>query len=132
MRLILDCIKRRMTKERVRFFKCEVKRQRLTTCEDVDLIAARTGLSRAALSLYASGARAANFPPPTARVTSDSPLWDWCLVSEWMYAHHKVDQEVVTRARLMKEANRIVEMGNIKPNHFAQQMRSRAVAFESA
>lgn len=95
-------------------------------------IAARTGLSRAALSLYASGARAAHFPPPTARVTSDSPLWDWCLVSEWMYAHHKVDQEVVIRARLMKEANRIIETGNIEPNHFAQQMRSSVVALESA
>jgi len=95
-------------------------------------IAARTGLSRAALSLYASGARAANFPAPTVRVTSDSPLWDWCLVSEWMYAHHKVDQEAVTRARLIKEANRIAEMGNIEPHHFAQQLRSSAVELEGA
>jgi hypothetical protein len=48
-----------------------------------------------------------------------------------MYAHQKVDQEAVTRARLIKEANRIVEIGNLEPNHFAQQLRSSAVAFES-
>lgn len=95
-------------------------------------IAARTGLSRAALSLYANGTRAANFPPPTARVTSDSPLWDWCLVSEWMYAHHKVDQDVVIRARLVKEANMVIELGNTDPDHFIQRMRSRAVELECA
>jgi hypothetical protein len=49
-----------------------------------------------------------------------------------MYAHQKVDQEVVIRARLMKEANRVLEMGNIEPDHFAQRMRSSVVALESA
>src|SRR5882757_6347372 len=36
-------------------------------------IAARTGLTRAAITNYAKGSRGKNFPPPVAKVTSDSP-----------------------------------------------------------
>ena len=40
-------------------------------------IARRAGLTRAAISLYAKGMRAQEFPAPVARVTSEIPLWDW-------------------------------------------------------
>jgi hypothetical protein len=40
-------------------------------------IARRAGLTRAAISLYAKGMRAQEFPAPVARVTPESPLWDW-------------------------------------------------------
>ena len=40
-------------------------------------IAARTGMTRAAMTNYAKGLRGKGFPPPSAKVTSESPLWDW-------------------------------------------------------
>jgi hypothetical protein len=39
-------------------------------------IAARTGLTRAAISNFAKGERGKGFPFPVARVTTDTPLWD--------------------------------------------------------
>ena len=40
-------------------------------------IASRTGLTRSAMTHYSKGARGKNFPAPIAKVTSESPLWDW-------------------------------------------------------
>src|SRR4051812_19478119 len=39
-------------------------------------IAARSGMTKAAISLYSRGERGKQFPAPVARVTSESPLWD--------------------------------------------------------
>lgn len=97
-------------------------------------IASRTGLTRSALSHYASGARAANFPAPVARVTSDSPLWDWCAVSEWMCVNKKTDRtdmEVVIQARLVKEANLVVEASGLSRDHFIERLTSRAAELEA-
>ncbi len=44
----------------------------------------RAGLRRAAISLYAKGMRAQEFPAPVARVTSESPIWDWYEMARWM------------------------------------------------
>src|SRR5688500_8207772 len=46
-------------------------------------IAQRSGLSRSAASLYAKGDRGQDFPAPVARVTTESPLWDWLSVARW-------------------------------------------------
>ena len=48
-------------------------------------MASRAGLSRAALSNYASGKRAANFPKPLFGVASGSPLYSWREVADWLF-----------------------------------------------
>jgi len=69
----------------------------------------RADLTRAAISQYAGGRRGEGFPRPVARVTSDSPLWDWVEVAEWMHAHGgKVSSEEIDRARWVRAANNII------------------------
>ena len=68
-------------------------------------IAERSGLTRAAVSLYAKGSRGADFPAPVARVTSDSPLWDWVDVAKWLRTRRQVSTEDVVQARVVKRAN---------------------------
>lgn len=68
-------------------------------------IAARAGLTRAAVSLYARGQRGAGFPAPVVRVTSESPLWDWAVVAEWLRRRGQVSLAVVTDADLLSDAN---------------------------
>ncbi|KKC34665.1 hypothetical protein WH91_01735 [Devosia psychrophila] len=72
-------------------------------------IAARTKLSRAAISLYVSGERGSGFPPPHARITSSSPLWDWVEVSSWMHKHAQLSLEEVVNARLSRAINWFVQ-----------------------
>lgn len=74
-------------------------------------IAARTGLTKSAISLYAKGARGVEFPSPVARFTSSTPLWDWVQVSHWMHKHNHVPQEVVLEARMVREANWLAKQG---------------------
>lgn len=68
-------------------------------------IAARSGLTRAAISLYAKGERGSGFPPPIARITGESPLWDWSDVAEWLHVRKQIDAEAVDAARLIKAVN---------------------------
>ncbi|MGH6877383.1 MAG: DNA-binding protein, partial [Rhizomicrobium sp.] len=65
-----------------------------------------SGLTRAAISLYAKGARAEGFPPPVARVMSESPLWDWYKVARWMHSHEsRVSLHDVLQARIVRQMN---------------------------
>lgn len=75
----------------------------LVTISDV---AARAGLTRAAVSLYANGERGRAFPPPVARITTDSPLWDWVEVSRWLKRRGLVDRGAVVEGRLVRAFNR--------------------------
>lgn len=69
-------------------------------------IAHRTGLSRAAVSHYAAGKRGdARFPPPTVRVTTDSPLWDWVEVSRWFHRKGRLPLQTVLEARFIRGTN---------------------------
>ena len=68
-------------------------------------IARRAGLTRAAISNYANGERRARFPAPVSRVTSESPLWDWASVAEWLNEKGAVSDEIVARARSVRQAN---------------------------
>jgi predicted DNA-binding transcriptional regulator AlpA len=68
-------------------------------------IAQRSGLSRAAVSLYAHGERGAGFPAPVARVTTDSPLWDWADVAAWLAREKKIAPARVAEAEAIREAN---------------------------
>ena len=68
-------------------------------------IANRSGLSRAAVSLYAKGARGTGFPAPIARVTTESPLWDWVAVAHWMYRRGQFSRDIVVQAKIVRGAN---------------------------
>ncbi|WMT78846.1 hypothetical protein [Bradyrhizobium sp. Ash2021] len=68
-------------------------------------IAARANISRAAVSLYAKGERAEDFPAPVARVTTESPLWDWVAVARWMFKRRTIARRVVVEAKIVREAN---------------------------
>ena len=74
-------------------------------------IAARTGLTRQSVSLLVQGKRGAgSFPPPVARVTSDSPLWDWLIVARWLTRHGKLkDTATVTNAEVTRRMNAVIE-----------------------
>jgi len=83
-------------------------------------IAARSGLGRAAVSLYASGERGKEFPHPIARITSESPLWDWVEVASWMHRQNRVPLQTVVIARVIRGINRAIvrEEFIVSDHHF--------------
>ncbi len=72
-------------------------------------IASRTGMSRAAMTQYSKGQRGKDFPPPVARVTSDSPLWDWATVAKWLFQHEKISRDTAMEAEAVRAANAAIE-----------------------
>lgn len=68
-------------------------------------IAARANLTKAAVSLYAKGERGDGFPAPVARVTTESPLWDWVLVARWLHRRGRLGTDALVRARLVRSVN---------------------------
>lgn len=72
-------------------------------------IAARACISRSAVTLFAKGERGRDFPTPIARVTTESPLWDWVAVARWMYRKRTVSRAVVVEAKIVREANRALD-----------------------
>jgi hypothetical protein len=93
-------------------------------------IAARTGLTRAAISQYAKGQRNANFPAPVARVTSDTSLYDWSQVAIWLYRHDKLSRDEAIAAAAVKVANEAISAG--APIRAALQKRLRSYEAELA
>ena len=71
-------------------------------------IAHRSSLTRQAISNYAAGKgkRAEGFPHPVARITSESPLWDWPSVAGWLSAKGVVSDERVAEAVAISKANK--------------------------
>lgn len=72
-------------------------------------IAARAGISKAAVSLYVSGERGEGFPAPYARITSSNPLWDWVEVSTWLHKAGQLRTEAVVNARVSRVVNWFVQ-----------------------
>lgn len=68
-------------------------------------IAKRANISRAAVSHYTKGDRRTDFPAPVARVTTDSPLWDWAEVSGWLVQQGALATEVWTQALFVRQTN---------------------------
>ena len=69
-------------------------------------IAERSGLTRQAISLYASGERGSgDFPRPVLRATTDSPLWDWFSVAKWLHKNRKLDDRSLAFAELVHDLN---------------------------
>ena len=82
-------------------------------------IAERSGLTRAAISNYARGERGKDFPHPIARVTTDSPLWDWTDVAEWLYSREQVPAEIVQDAKTIREKNVTLEGEHERERQYA-------------
>lgn len=68
-------------------------------------IAERAGLTRAAITNYAKGDRGKAFPHPIARVTTESPLWDWTDVAAWLHSRGQIAENALTDAMVIKRAN---------------------------
>ncbi|MCX7319448.1 MAG: hypothetical protein NT113_08120 [Hyphomicrobiales bacterium] len=68
-------------------------------------IAARAGMSRAAMTQYSKGQRGKHFPAPVARVTSESPLWDWSSVAKWLFEHDKLSRSEAIEAEAIRAVN---------------------------
>lgn len=77
-------------------------------------IAARSGLTRAAASLYAKGARGKAFPVPRVRVTTESPLWDWVEVARWLFRQGKLSLPDLVQARLLRKENRAIRRSRVE------------------
>jgi len=71
-------------------------------------IAKRSSQSRASVSLYAKGERGVGFPRPIARVTTESPLWDWADVSAWLHREAHLSLSMIVEARAVRELNKVL------------------------
>ena len=79
-------------------------------------MAGRARLSRSALTHYFRGHRVTGpggegFPAPRARVTTDSPLWDWADASAWLYRQRRLSRRAAVDARVVSEANALIGRG---------------------
>jgi hypothetical protein len=92
-------------------------------------IAARTGMSRAAMTQYSKGQRGKDFPPPVARVTSDSPLWDWAAVAKWLFQNEKISRDEAIQAEAMKAVNAAIESREPK---LQEMLRGRLKSYEES
>jgi hypothetical protein len=72
-------------------------------------MAARSGMTRSAMTNYYKGHRQEGFPAPKARVTTSSPLWDWADVAEWLYRHGRISREEAIEAGVVSAANELIE-----------------------
>ena len=55
-------------------------------------------------------------------MTSNSPLWEWLEVTEWLHAQSRIDREAVVEARIVKEANCFLELHDGQPDNFVQRL----------
>ncbi len=87
-------------------------------------IAERCSLSRSAVSLYAKGERGEAFPSPVARITSESPLWDWVHVARWMFRRKTLSLTALVQAKIVRDANRAVAEtgGRIEDSRFGRRL----------
>lgn len=87
------------------------------TYVNVSDIAERAGMTRQAVSLLVQGVRGpGGFPAPAARLTTDSPLWEWPSVARWMVRHGRLaDSGVVVQATMIYQLNRRLRMQTARP-----------------
>jgi len=76
-------------------------------------MATRAGMTRAAMTNYFKGARGKDFPAPVARVTSESPLWDWASVARWMFKNDKLGRQAAIDAETVRQANEAICRGQV-------------------
>jgi len=93
-------------------------------------IAARTNMTKSAMSLYAQGKRQSGFPAPSLRITSTSPLWEWPKVADWLFKHDKLSRDEAIEAVAVAEANAVLR--DASPNKFATELKKRVRAYKEA
>jgi predicted DNA-binding transcriptional regulator AlpA len=94
-------------------------------------IASRTGLTRSAITQYAKGQRGANFPPPIARITSETSLYDWAEVAAWLFRHKKLSREQAIEAEAVKVANEAICAHETKQrDKLRDKMQERLESYE--
>jgi len=91
-------------------------------------MAERSGMSRQAMTNYYKGHRQEGFPPPKARVTSHSPLWDWAAVAAWLYQHRRISKEEALAAGILSAANDLIGCGAALPI----KLQKRAAELDAA
>lgn len=92
-------------------------------------IAARAGMTRAAISQYAKGQRGQGFPTPIAKITSDSALWDWAAVARWLFEHDRLPRDAVVAAEIVRQVNRALDGGDQRVD---PQLKQRLHDFDAA
>ena len=85
-------------------------------------MARRAGMTRAAMSNYASGQRQSEFPAPIAKISSTSPLWDWPEVAEWLCRHGRLSRLALDEAAVLRAANEA--LGDVR-HSFARALQYR-------
>lgn len=80
-------------------------------------IAERSGLTKAAVSLYIRGERKDGFPAPSARLQSPFPLWDWVSVSKWLVEHNQLPEQAYREALISRIINAGAQINQIYPDH---------------
>lgn len=80
-------------------------------------IAERSGLTRAAVSLFTKGERRDGFPVPHARINSPNPLWDWVAVSKWLVDYKGLPQAKYREAVISRIINAGAQINQIDPAH---------------
>lgn len=95
-------------------------------------IAKRSGLTRSAITNYHKGERGSDFPSPVARVTSESPLWDWCEIATWLHSREQISRDELVQARIVREANLVIETHGLERDHFVGRMTERVRELEAA
>jgi hypothetical protein len=91
-------------------------------------IAARSGLTRQAITNYAKGDRGKDFPAPVARVTEESSLWDWATVARWMFENEKIDKQTALDAAIVKYANEAISEGQ---SNLAEPLKKRVKEYSA-
>jgi predicted DNA-binding transcriptional regulator AlpA len=91
-------------------------------------IAARSSMSRAAITYYFKAQRLEGFPPPVARVTTSSPLWDWAEVSTWLYHHGRLPRDKAVGAAVFSVANDLLSGGAASVARHLREKVSEKVA----
>ena len=109
--------------DHVRRAGCKVDRIEPDPLVSLAEIAGRVGMSRAVMTQYSKGQRGGNnFPAPTARVTSTSPLWMWADVAKWLFKNHKISRDEAMEAEAVRQANEVLSSD---APQFAGKLRER-------
>lgn len=90
-------------------------------------IANRAHMTRAAITHYHKGLRCEGFPAPVARVTSESPLWEWSDVAKWLACNNKLSRAAAVEAEVLRQANYFVAEGQF---HIGPMLTGRAIEYE--
>lgn len=111
---------------------CKIERIEPDPLVSLSDIAARTGMSRVAMTNYAKGQRGTDFPAPSVKITSDSPLWVWADVAIWLFRNDKIDIDQAIDAETVRQANALLATGEQHLNkELTKRVASRVAELEA-